>query len=232
MEVIGTTNFQPDLMIYGLRLGEPVIALTGLLAALVSFYAWLRLGKINSNDDSVKLSRAFFLLTGLSFLVGALAGHAFSYALPPGSKFPGFSLGIIAVSTLAQASIVRTQSLLGPSMTKFLTYLNILELVLALWIISTTIWIKVVEAHTAFGFFLIITPLEVLLLVKTNARRSREVLWGILLLAGAVSAHIFKLSAGVWFCYFDVAHLFVAAAMWKIMQAIALDNAGPSQSSA
>ena len=230
MEVIITDNYQPDLMFYGLRIGEPVIAFTGVLVSLVCFYAWLRLGKINPKEDSLKLSRGFFFLTGLSSLIGGLFGHAFLYALPQGSKLPGFFLAIIAVSTLAQASIVRTRSLLGSNLAKFLTYLNIFELTLALWIISTTIWIKIVEIHTAFGFLLIIMPLEILLLVKTNAKRSREILWGILLLVGAVSAHIFKISFGVWFSYFDVAHLFVAAAMWKIMQAISLDNASPSQS--
>ena len=60
-------------------------------------------------------------------------------------------------------------------------------------------------------------PLEILLWIKTRSSGSREILWGILLLIAAVMAHILKISFGVWFSYFDIAHLFMCAAMLQIM---------------
>ncbi len=219
MEILPTHNFQPDVIIWGLRLGEPVIAFTGLLVACVCFYAWYQLGKATEKTDALKLSRIFFLLTGFSTLIGAIVGHAFLYALPFAYKLPGWMLGMIAVSALEQASIVKARALLGGRLSKGLFYLNIMELTLALWFVSSTRWFPIVEIHSAFGFLLIIMPLEILLWAKTRSKASLEMLWGILWLVAAVLAHISKISFGVWCSYFDIAHLFMCVAMWKFMLA-------------
>jgi len=218
MEVLPTTNFQPDIILWGLRLGEPMIAFTGLLVSSVCFYAWLRLGKLQAKNDTLKLSRVFFLLTSISIVIGAIVGHLFLYALPFEFKLPGWVMGMIAVSALEQASIVKAKVFLGEKLFKALFYLNIIELTLALWFISTTLWFPVVEIHSAFGFLLIVMPLEIMLWGKTRSKASLEMLLGILLLVGAVLAHILKISLGVWFSYFDIAHLFMCASMWKFMQ--------------
>ena len=217
MEVLPTANFQPDVVLWSLRIGEPVIALTSILVSLTCFYAWVRLGKIVSNVDALRLSRIFFLLTGISTLIGAIVGHAFLYAFPFEFKLPGWMLGMVAISALEQASTVRAQPFLGAKLAKAIKYINIAELAIALWFVSATIWFPMVEIHSAFGFLLVIMPLEILLWVKTRAQGSREILWGILLLIGAVLAHILKISFGVWFSFFDVAHLILCAAMWKMM---------------
>jgi hypothetical protein len=217
MEVLATGNFQPDIIVNGLRIGEPVIALTGLLVALICFYAWQRLGRIESPSEPLKLSRLFFLFTGLSTFIGGLVGHAFLYALPFEYKLPGWISGMIAVSALEQAAIVQAQWILGQRMVKMLSWINIVELTLALWLISSSLWFPVVEIHSAFGFLLIVAPLQWLIWRKSGAKGSTDILLGILLLIGAVVAHIFKISMGPWFSFFDFAHLFMGAAMWKIM---------------
>lgn len=221
MEIIPTTNFQPDIVLGGLRLGEPVIAFTSLLVSLVCFYAWVQLKKLDHQDDVLKLSRIFFLLTGFSTLIGSIVGHAFLYAVPFEFKLPGWMLGMIAVSALEQASTIRAKAFLGEKTAKFIGYLNIAELTLAMWFLSTTLWFPVVEIHSAFGFLLIVMPLEIMLWVKSRNPASRDILQGILWLVAAVLVHILKISFGVWFCYFDIAHLFMCAAMWKIMQGAA-----------
>ncbi len=222
METLPTHNFQPDIIIGGLRLGEPVIAFTGLLVSWVCFYAWYQLGKIAEKGDALKLSRIFFLLTGISTVIGAIVGHAFLYALPFAFKLPGWVLGMIAVSALEQVSIVKARALLGAKWAKGLFYLNMVELTLALWFVSTTLWFPVVEIHSAFGFLLIVLPLEILLWVKTRSKASLQMLWGILWLVAAVLAHILKISLGVWCSYFDIAHLLMCVAMWKFMQGAAM----------
>ncbi|MEY3194762.1 MAG: hypothetical protein RIQ78_859 [Bacteroidota bacterium] len=217
MEVLNTTNFQPDIILWGLRIGEPVIAFSSILVSLVCFNAWYQLGKIGIREDALRLSRIFFLLTGVSTFIGGLVGHAFLYALPFAFKMPGWALGMIAVSALEQASTVRVQPLIGATLAKAITFINIAELTLSLWFVSTTLWFPVVEIHSAFGFLAVILPLEILLIVKTRSKGSRTILWGILLLIGAVLAHLLKISFGVWFSFFDIGHLFMCAAMWKIM---------------
>lgn len=218
MEVLPTTNFQPDIILWGLRLGEPVIAITGLLVSVVCFYAWFQLGRFHPKTDALKLTRIFFLLTGISTVIGSFVGHIFLYALPFEFKLPGWMLSMIAVSALEQVSIVKAKTLLGEQRSKALFYLNIIELIVALWFVSTTLWFPVVEIHSAFGFLLIVLPLEIMLWAKLRTKASLEMLWGILWLIAAVLAHILKISFGVWFSYFDIAHLFMCASMWKFMQ--------------
>ena len=60
MEVLPTANFQPDVVLLGLRIGEPMIALTSILVSFFCFYAWVRLGKMGLNEDSLRLSRRTF----------------------------------------------------------------------------------------------------------------------------------------------------------------------------
>ncbi len=217
MEVLPTGNYQPDIIIGGLRLGEPVIALTSILVALVCFSAWNRLGKAADRNDVVRLSRIFFLLMGISTLIGGLVGHFFLYRLPFLFKTPGWVLGMVAVSALEQAAIVRARPYLGSGWGRALTWLNIIELTVALWFVTATLWFPGVEIHSAFGFLCIIAPLEIWMFIKTKHPRARYILFGILLLLFAVSVHILKISLGVWFCYFDIAHLFMCGAFWCFM---------------
>lgn len=217
MEVLPTTNFQPDLIVAGLRLGEPVIALTSLLVSFVCFYAWVRLKKLKVQDDTLRLSRIFFLLMGVSTVIGAVVGHIFLYCLPFIFKAPGWVLGMIAVSALEQASIVRARPYIGVGWGRVLSWLNIIELTAAMWFVTTTLWFPVVEIHSAFGFLLVIAPLETLLFFKIKHPGSRYFLQGILFLVGGVMIHILKVSLGIWFCYFDLAHLLMCASFWSFM---------------
>ena len=217
MEVLPTTNFQPDLVVSGLRLGEPVIALTGLLVMLVCFYAWLRLGKRTERDDALRLSRIFFLLMGLSTFIGAVVGHLFLYCLPFAYKAPGWMLSMVALSALEQASIVRARPFLPAGWGRVLGWINIAELTLALWFVTATLWFPGVEMHSAFGLLLLIAPLEGWLFFKTRNPGSRYILLGILFLVAGVVLHILKVSLGIWFSYFDLAHLLMCGAIWYFM---------------
>ncbi len=217
MEVLPTANFQPDIVVAGLRLGEPMIAMTSLLVALVCFYAWKRLGKTVERDDALRLSRIFFFLLGLSTLIGAVVGHLFLYRLPFVFKTPGWGLGMLAMSALEQASIVRARPFLGAGWGRALTWINMVELTLALWFVSATIWFPGVEIHSAFGLLCVVGPLEAWLYFKTKHPGSRYILLGILILVASVGVHIMKLSLGIWFCYFDLAHLIMCGAFWCFM---------------
>lgn len=219
MEVIPTANFQPDLSFWGFRVGEPVIALTGLLLSGFCFYAWSRLGRSPRSGEAFRFFRIFFLLMGLSGFIGAVVGHAFLHHFQFIFKTPGWVLGMIAVSALEQASIVRAKPFLGAKWSRALTWLNIAQLTVALWFVFATLWFPVVEIHSAFGFLLVIAPLEIYLFFKTRSAVSRFILLGILLLVAAVMVHIFKISAGVWFSYFDIAHLVMCGAVWMFMRA-------------
>lgn len=225
MEVLPTHNFQPDLIVAGLRLGEPVIAFTGLLVTLVCFLAWRRLGEVSAPDDALRLSRIFQLLMAISTFIGAVVGHLFLYRLPFEFKMPGWILGMVAVSALEQASIERAKPFIKPGWKRALGWANMVALTLAIWFVSSTLWFPTVEIHAALGLLGIVVPLEAYLLLKHGRRGSRHILWGILWLVVAVGVHMSKYSLGPWFCFFDLSHLCMCAAFWQIMcGALPTDN--------
>lgn len=217
MEVIPTSNFQPDILLAGIRFGEPVVALTGLLVTLVCFYAWIRLGRLSTSNDTLRLLRIFFLLMGFSTLIGAVVGHLFLYCLPFVFKSPGWVLGMISMSAFEQAVIVRAKPMLGYGWGRALTWLNIIALTLGLWFVTSTLWFPGVEIHAAFGVLCIIAPLEIILFIKFRNKGSQYLLFGLLFLVVAVLVHILKLSISVWFTFFDIGHLLMGLACWFFM---------------
>lgn len=209
-----TNNYQPDLIFGGLRLGEPVIALTSLLMAFVCIFAWLRLQKSATVHPEIIYFRLFFLLMGISAILGSVVGHLFLYMLPFALKVPGWMLGMFALAALVQASIYRTARIGNGGYTQKLSWLNSLSLIAAsLWLIGA-LWFPIVEFHAAFGLLMLILPMEWSLFQKDANETSKYMLWGIGLLVSAVLFHIGKISFGVWFSFFDIAHLIMCGAFW------------------
>ncbi|MDX1911982.1 MAG: hypothetical protein SFV22_10875 [Saprospiraceae bacterium] len=223
MEIIPTQNFQPDIQIGGLRIGEPVIVLTGLLLSGFCFYAWGQLRKKQAGDEARTFARLFFLLMGVSTVVGAFVGHFFLYCLPFEAKLPGWILSMVAVSALEQFSLLRARFVIGEFWYKNLTRLNVLEFALAICFVVMTLWFPAVEIHSAFGLLLIVAPLEALLYIKHGNTGSRRILIGIGWLVVAVLVHILKISLNAWFCYFDIAHILMCIAIWQMMRGALFD---------
>jgi hypothetical protein len=213
MEVIYTANPQPDIVLGGIRLGEPVIALTGMLVALASLYC-VRMLRRAGDAHSVRMGRVFFVLTGVSCALGSLFGHVFLYALPFTWKLPGWIVGMVGVSALQQVALLRYRDIHGPFAGRGLFYANIALLVVGLWLVSTTLWFPVVEIHAATGFLGMVLPLEWYRLGKLPNGGSQFMLKGICALVVAVIFHILKWSLGPWFCYFDIGHVFMAVALY------------------
>jgi hypothetical protein len=217
MEVLPTANFQPDIIVGGLRIGEPMIALTGLLVMGVCFYAWLRLKRSQTTNIGLQYSQYFFLLMGFSTLIGSMVGHCLLYCLPFAFKAPGWILGMIAVTALGQASILQAKPMLRAGWGSALCWINNVGLILAIWFVISFLWFPGVEMHAAFGFIGVIAPIEGWLLYKTNDPGSKNILLGILFLAAAAAIHVAKFSMGVWFSFFDIGHLLMAASFWCFM---------------
>lgn len=218
MEVIPTEHFQPDISLLGLRIGEPVITLTALIISIVCGYCWWRLGRIQPVSDALRLSRLFFVFMGVSTLIGGMVGHAFLYALPFGFKIPGWVLGMVAASALAQASIIRSGDLLSRQAGRIFTGINIGGFAVLLVLLLSTLWFPIVEIHSAFSLLLIVASLEGYRWIKIRDAASRYILQGILFAVVAVLVHIMKWSVSEWFTFFDIGHLFLCGTMWMIMR--------------
>jgi hypothetical protein len=214
MEVLPTANFQPDIIVFGLRIGEPVIALTGLVAMAVCFYAWGRLKRRGTPDVALQFARIFFLLMGFSTLIGSIVGHCFLYCLPFAFKSPGWVLGMFAVSAFAQSSILRARPFLTEGWGSALNWMNLLGLIVGLWFVISSLWFPGVEFLSAFCFIGMVVPLEGWLLYKTKNPGSKYILQGILFLAAAAAIHVVRFSLGIWFSFFDFGHVLMAFAFW------------------
>ena len=209
---------QPDVYFMDVRITEPSIALTSLLITLVCLYAWLRLAR-QERTDEIRLFRIFMLLMGLSTLIGGLAGHAFLYALPFIFKAPGWVLGMLAVTALAQTAIERSKSLLGSGRARILTIVNSVELLIALGVVFATLWFPVVEIHSAFGMLLLLATLEGWMYATTRRRSSLYLLLSIVFAVAAAGAHVAKISLGTWFTFFDIGHVLMCGTIWMILRA-------------
>lgn len=217
MEVLLTDNFQPDLVLRGLRLGEPVTTFTSLLMAFMCLYAWRRLGKTSTLLNQPDYFRFFFLLMAISAFLGAVVGHLFLYMLPFAFKIPGWIMGMAAMAALVQASIWRTVGVLNDQWVNKISLLNKMTLLVgAVWLVGS-LWFPVVEFHAAIGLLGMVLPMEYLMYRKNAHISSRYMLTGIGLLVFAVLFHIGEVSLGVWFSFFDIAHLIMCGAFWCFM---------------
>ncbi|MEO6760424.1 MAG: hypothetical protein ABIO24_13280 [Saprospiraceae bacterium] len=219
---------EPDLYIQGVRFTEFSIALTSLLVTLVCLYAWLRLGRREQQGEH-RLMRFFFLMMGLSTLVGGLAGHAFLYCLPFVAKTPGWVLGMLAVSGLAQNTIQRVKPTLGDAKTLILTRINLTEFLVALGFLFSTLWFPVVEIHSAFCLLILVGSLEIWLYRKTNFRSSLYFLWSILFAVAAAGVHVAKFSLGTWITFFDIGHVLMCGTIWMILRAAEISTTEGSE---
>lgn len=216
MEIIYTASYQPDIVLFGLRIGQPVMVLTDLLVAAVCLYGWKVTPARNSGSS---LLRYFFLFTGLSTLVSALFGHAFTYTLPREAVLPGWLLGVLGVSAMEQSAIERTRHLYSTSFGKVLTWFNVAKAGASFWFISSTLWFPAVEIHAAAGMLLTVAPLEAFLRIRTGDSGSKYILYGIGLLLVAVSVFIFKWILRPWMGYADMAHIVMSVAIWQFVKA-------------
>ena len=220
MEEQYISSIQPDLWVGGVRLTEPVIALTSFFITAVCAYAWLRLGGISPRTRYVGLMRVFFLFMGLSTLCGGVFGHAFLHLVPFGMKAPGWLLGMVATAALAQAAIEDARPTLHPGWPKFLALLNWGGFGAAAVVVVWHLFFPLVEVHAAFCLLLLVLPLQVFGLRKNaDTRRNVLTIWAIALAALAVVPHLLKFSPSPWFCYFDIGHVLMCGAIWVFMLA-------------
>ena len=227
MEVIHPDQLQPDILVGGLRIGEPVVSLTAVLMALVCLYAWFRLGAVGGADKLLRLYRLFFICMAVSGLIGGLLGHAFLYRFPFFVKMPGWISGIVAVACLGQVSIERLRQFKPDAPHRLWSAVNIGVALLALGVLCATRWFPIVEFHTAFGLLGVVGSIELGLWRRVNLRSSLFLLGSIPFAILAAGVHAVKFSLGPWFTFFDIGHLLVCGTFWMIYQSALLHEDRP-----
>jgi hypothetical protein len=202
----------------GITILEPVTVLTNLLITSVCIYAFIKLGKLQEQNQVRKLLRYFFLFMAFATAIGGILGHGFLYVTGLYGKLPGWYSSMLAVAFIERAAIVHSRPIMKASLGRFFSILNYIEVTLFIILTFITFNFRFVEAHATYGLFVVVFCFELYTYIKKKDRGSWLIFVGTSLAAIAALTHMFKLSLHEWFTYNDVSHVFMAIAIYYYYQ--------------
>jgi len=201
---------QPDIYISGIRIQEPVTVLTDFLVAAVCFYAFFKLRKSGRKERPIFYFKYFFLAMGLSTFFGALLGHAFLYKLGFVWKTPAWVTGMCSVFFIERAAIMQARSIMNQRVSKFFSFMNVMELCTFLFLALYFLNFFFVDIHASYGL-LVVFVFECFIYIKKKDPGSLMMMFAIGVSTLAAVVHMSKFSIHTWFNYFDLSHVFMAA---------------------
>jgi len=210
------TYQQPSIFFGNLRIDEPITSLTDIFVSIVCFYAFFQLKLYNFQSPISNIRyyfRRYFFLMGLATLYGGIIGHAFLYKLSFSWKLPGWCLSMISMNFLERALIEYTKWIIPKKIGIFLTWLNIVELIVFLLLIIVIQKFYLVEIHSAYGLLCIVLPFSIFLLIKSKEKIPAKFFLAATFIM-IITSIIFKNKIGLspWFNHNDIAHLLMCLA--------------------
>jgi hypothetical protein len=207
-------QLQPSIYPFGIRIDEPVTALTDLLVSAVCFYAFIKLTRHTIQTKTIVYFRYYFLLLSLATLFGGLIGHAFLYALSFSWKLPGWIISMLSVALIERSAIEYARPHIDIRVGKFFLVFNIIELATIITITMSTLNFKWVEFHSGYGLLAIVLPFHAYTYYKTKDRASAVVIIAVLIACCAALIFMNKISLHKWFNYLDISHVLMAIASY------------------
>lgn len=220
----------PSIDILGLRVDEPITTLTDLIVAAIGIIAFFSTAS-HTSKKYILYYRYFFLLTGLSTLIGGLIGHAFAYNLGPESKYVGWVVAIAGVVFAQFAALYHTREAIGEWFFSKLIILNIVEIIAIIILLFIYKNFAIVEIHTAFGLVFIASILEGINYSKTKSILSKNMIIGVAFAVVGVCILVFKIALSKWFNHLDISHLFIAVALYLMYKGLSTETLNKSTAS-
>lgn len=212
------------LIIFGVRIDEPIVTITDLLVSVLCFIFAYKLYKSGEKEKTFLYFKSYFFFMGLATLFGGLIGHAFLYAFSFYWKLPGWIISMISIMFVERAAIEHTRIWLKKSIVNFLGIINIIEFLTFLTLTIFTLNFFFVEFHSGYGLMFIVLSLEGFLFIKTKNRAGKYILTGVGFAALAALFFMTKISPHQWFNYMAVSHILMAiAATFFYLGAIKID---------
>ena len=208
---------QPGIRIFGILLMEPMTVLTNLIIAAVCFYALWRVHQTGKKDIITNFMKGFFISMGIATICGAFIGHGFLYILGEKWKLIGWYTSMISVALVERASISHAKKLISPGLGRFFLVLNVVELITLMVLTTVTLHFKFVEFHSAYGFLVVVFSFHLYTYLKTKDEGSKYMLYTNAILLIAVYIFNKPVILDVFFNHRDLAHLFMAWAIYLIM---------------
>ena len=202
---------QPSVYLAGIRIDEPVTALTDLLVSAVCLGAYLQLSKRGTTSNALLYFRYYFLLMALATLLGGLVGHAFLYALSFPWKLPGWVVSMLSVALIERSSIEYARPLVPARVARFFLTLNIIELITVMSITFYTLDFRWVEFHSGYGLLGVVLPFHFYRYRQTRDRGSLTVIAAVGIATLAAIVYMNRLALHTWFNHLDISHVLMAA---------------------
>jgi len=205
---------QPSIFPLGIRIDDPVAAITDLLVSVVCLYAFVQMRKRGLNDWTHIHFRRYFLLVAIATALGGIIGHGFLYAFTMAWKLPGWIVGIVSVALIERSAISHARDLIKPRIGQFFLIINIIEMLAILAITIITLDFKWVEYHNGYGLLVNVAGFHGYTYYRTRDKGSLIILWAVGITGIASVVFTNKLSPHTWFNYVDLSHVLLAIAAY------------------
>jgi len=209
---LDTLEDKITIFIAGIRVDEPVVALTDLFVSALCFLFFYKLHTGGMKERIIFYYKYYFLTMGIATTFGGLIGHAFLYAFSLPWKLPGWITSMLSIMLIERATIEHTKILLKPSIIRVLQVINIIELLIFLSLTIYFLDFFFVEFHSGYGLMFVVLSLEGYLYLKTRNEAGKYILTGIVMAAIAAIIFMNHLSPHPWFNHIALSHMFLVAA--------------------
>lgn len=204
----------PYMHLYGIKILEPFTVLTNLFIAAACFYAYRNLHvKGLTQTAPHRLMKLFFLLMGISTIVGGVVGHAFLYKTGMYGKIPGWYIGMAAVAVFERAAIIHSRPYMNKNIGQFFSWFNYAEILTFMILSLITLRFTFVIMHAMYGLLVVVFCFELYVYSKTKDVALKHIFYATAWGFAALICHAMQLNIHYWFNYNDVSHLAMIAAI-------------------
>lgn len=204
----------PSVNWFGVTILEPSTVLTNLIIAAVCFYAYRNLKKKKLTvTRTQRFMSYYFLLIGVSTIIGGVFGHAFLYATGSYGKIPAWYIGMAGVALFERAAIAHGSPYMNKKVWQFFSVLNYIEVIILMMLSLIYLNFGFVILHCFYGLFIVVFCFEAFVYRKTKDPSFKYLAIATIFGFLAVICHAFQLSVNKWFNYNDVSHLAMTAAI-------------------
>ncbi len=209
---------QPDVVLLGLRVQEPITTITDLFVSAANFYGYYRIQKAGFTDNSRRFLKIYFLLMGFATALGGLLAHGFLYFFGDPWKIPGWFLSMIGIMFIERSSIEHSKNLVSQKTGSFFLKANLVELAIMMSLAAYTLDFRVVEFHSAYGVLGVVLAFHLYVFRRTRDIGSKWFLRGIVLLIIATFIFNYPIIIDQWFTHADFAHILMMIATFFFIQ--------------
>ncbi len=215
MEQVDVTKIiQPGIEIGGILLMEPVTVITNLFISVMCFYAFWKMGRDKVEGNALTFLRYYFLIMGIATTWGGFIGHGFLYLVDDRWKLVGWIISMVSVGLIERSAISYANRLIDKKLGQFFLLANIIELVILMFLVISSVHFKYVEIHSAYGFIIVVFGFHLFVFWKTRDLGSLEMIYATIALLIAVYIFNKPVIIHTFFNHRDLAHIFMLIGAW------------------